>query len=75
MAKNKIKKLTKNEVIAYYARLAYPEQYGINFVPVDMQVKAFEKLLSWQGCKIPEQVKDDKKLEKMIFEIVCRDKE
>lgn len=75
MAKNKIKKLTKAEVIAYYARLAYPERYGINFVPVDLQMKAFQKLMLWQNVSEPEEVKEDRKLQKMIFEIVYRDKE
>lgn len=69
MNKNKIKKLTKKEIIQYYARLAYPEQYGITFVPVDLQMKSFQKLLLWQGVTEPEEVKEDRKLQKMTFEI------
>lgn len=69
MAKNKIKKLTKAEVVQYYHRMAYPEQYGITFIPADLQQKAFEKLLNWQGVKVPETVKEENKLQKMTFEV------
>jgi len=69
-----IRKLTKDEIIEYYHRIAYPEKYNVDFVPVDMKVKAFDKLLSWMEVKIPEQVKEDKKMEKMVFEIRCVEK-
>ena len=72
--KNKIKKLKKSDIIEYYHKISYPEQYNIDYIPVDMKVKAFEKLLSWMEVKVPEQVKEDKKLEKMIFEVVVKEK-
>ena len=71
--KKPIKKRTKNQVIEYYYRLAYPEEYEIDYVPVDLKMKSFEKLLSWQGVKIPEQVKEDKKMGKMLFEIIVKE--
>lgn len=70
--KKKIKKLTKAEVESYYHRFAFPELYKLDFVPVELQLKSFSKLLAWQGIEEPETVKDDKKLEKMVFEIVCK---
>lgn len=69
----KIKKLTKAEIVQYYHKLSFPKEYNIDFVPVDLQLKSFEKLLAWQGVQIPEQVKEDKKLEKMTFEIVVKE--
>lgn len=68
--KNKIKKLTKAEIIEYYNTLAYPERYNIDFVPADLRLKSFEKMILWMGCKEPETVKEDKKVQKMVFEVV-----
>lgn len=69
--KTKIRKLTKDEIIEYYHRISHPHLYNLDYVPVEMQVKAFEKLLNWQEIPMPEQVKDEKKLSKMTFQIVC----
>lgn len=65
----KIKKLTKQEIIEYYHKLSYPEQYDIDFVPHDMKLKSFEKMLTWMNIRIPEEAKEDKPV-KMVFEIV-----
>ena len=67
--KNKIKKLKKQDIIAYYTKLAFPKENGLDFVPVDLQMKAMDKLLAWMGVQLPETVLEEKKLEKMTFEI------
>jgi len=64
-----IRKLKPREIMEYYYRLSYPEQFGIDYVPVDMRMRAFSKLLAWQGIHEPAEAKDDKP-QKMIFQIV-----
>jgi hypothetical protein len=67
---NNIKKLTKQEILAYYHALAYPEQTeGALPVPPDLRLKAFEKLVQWQGVKVPGSVTDGAKPQKYVIEI------
>lgn len=67
---NRVKKLSKKEIINYYHCLAFPQHYGLE-VPIDQQVRAFEKLLQWQGVKVPEVSKEDRRLDKMVLQIKC----
>lgn len=58
---NRVKKLSRAEIVEYYRHLAYPEQHPIPgvVVPVDMRLKAFKELLVWTGSEIPPEAKDE----------------
>jgi hypothetical protein len=65
----KRKRLTKEQIIEYYSRLAFPSSQDNYFVPVDLRMKAFEKLLQFQEIPIPSSVEHDGKPQKWIIEI------
>lgn len=69
------KKLTKAEILDYYRTLAYPDTApgGKLFVPPDLRLKAFEKLLQWQGVTAPATVTDDLANVKYVLEIRRQD--
>ena len=57
-------KPTKEQILEYYRRMSYPHEF-LNepgrdnvFVPADLQMKAFEKLLQWREVEPPKAVTD-----------------
>ena len=77
-AKRKFKP-TKEQILEYYHRLSYPHEYANDrdrdaiFVPADLQMKAFEKLLQWNEIKAPATVIDTDKPVKYILEVRTQD--
>lgn len=68
-------RLTKEQVLEYYRRMSYPHEYTNEpdrdpvFVPAELQLKAFEKLILWSEVPLPQSVADDSKPQKWIVEI------